>query len=157
MSSFKFGQIEIVFKDFFKKNQLTDIFTVNVNEVVVSDRMSWANDKDWWYIMLLSRSRNNHTVAHGGTKECQCNKSSAFTMSFNVSEMRKQVMVIYCRLLSRWETIISLFIQAPKNMFSYGVFQYNRNPASTMSLNVPEMLEYIKTSGMRLNRSCFKS
>ena len=45
MSSFKFGQIEIVFKDSFKKNELTDIFTVNVNEVVVSDRMSWANDK----------------------------------------------------------------------------------------------------------------
>ena len=34
------------------------------------------------------------------------------------------------------EALIPLFIKAPKNIFSYGVSQYNKNSAYTMSFNV---------------------
>ena len=34
---FKFGEKE-VYKDFYKQRQITDIFTINVNKVVVSDK-----------------------------------------------------------------------------------------------------------------------
>ena len=36
------------------------------------------------------------------------------------------------------ETIIPLFIKTPKNIFSYGVSQYDKNSAYTMSFNVSE-------------------
>ena len=55
MSSIKFGQIIIEPKDFFKQNQMTDIYMINANNVVVSDRMSCKNDKVWWCIVLPSR------------------------------------------------------------------------------------------------------
>ena len=51
MSSFKFGQIEVASKDFYKQRQITDIFTIDVNKVVLSDKVSCNNGKDWWYIV----------------------------------------------------------------------------------------------------------
>ena len=36
---FKFGQIEIAFKDFYRQRQITDIFTINVNKLMVSDKV----------------------------------------------------------------------------------------------------------------------
>ena len=50
MPSFKFGQIEVESKDSHKQNQLTDIFMIDVNKVVVSDRAPHNNRKDWRYI-----------------------------------------------------------------------------------------------------------
>ena len=41
------------------------------------------------------------------------------------------------------ETIIALFIKAPKNIFSYGVSQYDKNPNYTMSFNVSELPEWV--------------
>ena len=35
---FKFGQIEVTSKDFYKKRQITDIFMIDVNKVVLSDK-----------------------------------------------------------------------------------------------------------------------
>ena len=34
---FKFGQREVTIKDFYKQRQITDIFTIDVNKMVVSD------------------------------------------------------------------------------------------------------------------------
>ena len=37
MSSFKFSQIEVTSNDFHKQRQVTDILTIDVNKVVLSD------------------------------------------------------------------------------------------------------------------------
>ena len=37
------------------------------------------------------------------------------------------------------ETIILLFVKTPKNLFSCGVLQYNKDSAYTMSFNVSEV------------------
>ena len=43
MSCFKLFQIEIEFKDFYMQKQVTDIFTIHLNEVVVSNKVSYNN------------------------------------------------------------------------------------------------------------------
>ena len=37
--------------------------------------------------------------------------------------------------------LIPLFIKTPKNIFSYGVSEYDKNTAYTMSFNVSEAME----------------
>ena len=34
---FKFGQKEVTNKDFYRQRQITDIFTIDINKVVISD------------------------------------------------------------------------------------------------------------------------
>ena len=51
MFSFKFGQIEVASKKFQKQRQITDIFTIDVNKVVLSDKVSCKNGKGWRYIV----------------------------------------------------------------------------------------------------------
>ena len=46
MSTFKFGQTEVTSKDFHKQIQITDIFTIDVNKVALSDKVSCNNRKD---------------------------------------------------------------------------------------------------------------
>ena len=41
------------------------------------------------------------------------------------------------------ETIIPLFIKTPKNIFTYGVSQYDKNSAYTMPFNVSEVPEWV--------------
>ena len=41
------------------------------------------------------------------------------------------------------DALIPLFIKAPKNIFSYGVSQYDKNSAYTMSFNVSEAEEWV--------------
>ena len=48
---FTFGQKEITTKDFYGQRQITDIFTINVNRVVVSGKGSCNNGKEWRYIV----------------------------------------------------------------------------------------------------------
>ena len=55
MSSFKFGKIEVASKDFYKQRQITDIFTINVKKVVLSDKVPCNNGKDWRYIVEAIR------------------------------------------------------------------------------------------------------
>ena len=43
---FKFCQKEVTAKDFYRHRQITDIFTIDVNKVVVSDKVSYNNGKD---------------------------------------------------------------------------------------------------------------
>ena len=47
----KFGQKEVTAKDFYKQRQITNMFTINVNKVVVSDKVSCNNGKDCRYIL----------------------------------------------------------------------------------------------------------
>ena len=98
MSSFKFGQIEVASKYFHKQRQITDIFTIYVNEAVLSDKVPCNNGKDWPYIV-----------------------------GYQVDG----------------ETIIPLFIETPQKIFSYGVSQYDKNYAYTMSFNVSESKEWV--------------
>ena len=51
MSCLKFGQIEVAFKDFQRKKQVTDILRIDVNKIELSDRKSCNNGKAWWYIV----------------------------------------------------------------------------------------------------------
>ena len=50
MSSFKFGQIGVIFKDFYKQRQITDIFTIDLKKVVLSNKVPCNNRKGWKYI-----------------------------------------------------------------------------------------------------------
>ena len=94
----KFGQKEVTTKDFFGQREITDIFTIDVNKVVVSDKVSCKNGKDCRYIV-----------------------------GYQVAE----------------ETIIPLFIKMSKKIFSYGVSQYDKNSAYTMSFNVSTEKEWV--------------
>ena len=47
----KFGQKEVITKDFYGQRQITDLFTIDINKVVVSDKVSCNNGKDCRYIV----------------------------------------------------------------------------------------------------------
>ena len=58
----KFGQKGVTTKDFYGQRQITDLFTININKVVVSDKVPCNNGKDCHHIVgyqvdeaLLSR------------------------------------------------------------------------------------------------------
>ena len=95
---FKFAQIEVASKDFHKQRRITGIFTVDVNKVVLSDKVPCSNGKDWRYVV-----------------------------GYQVDG----------------ETVIPLFIKTPKNIFSYGVSQYDKNSSYTMSFNISEAAEWV--------------
>ena len=88
----KFGQKEVTTKDFYGQRQITDIFTIDVNKVVVSNKVPCNNGKDCRYIVGYQ--------ADGA--------------------------------------LIPLFNKTSKDIFSYGVSQYDKNFAYTMSFNVSE-------------------
>ena len=94
---FKFGQKEVTTKDFYRQRQITDIFMMDVNKLVVSEKVPCNNGKDCRYIVGYQ--------VDGG--------------------------------------LIPLFIKTPKNKFSYGVSQYDKNSAYTMSFNVSEEKEWM--------------
>ena len=47
----KFGQTKVTTKDFYGQSQITDIFTIGVNKLVVSDKVPYNNGKDYRYIV----------------------------------------------------------------------------------------------------------
>ena len=98
MSSFKFGQIDVASKNIHKQRQITGIFNINVNKVVLFNKVSCNNGRDWRYIV-----------------------------GYQIDGV----------------TIITLFIKTPKNIFSYGVSQYEKNSAYTMSFDISEALEWV--------------
>ena len=67
-----------------------------------------------------------------------------------------------CRYFVRYQVdggLIPLFIKTAKNIFSYGVSQYDKNSAYTMSFNVSEEKSgwlNTKRFGMRLSHSYLK-
>ena len=82
----KFDQKEVAAKEFYSQRQITDIFMIDVNKVVVSDKVSCNNGKDCPYIV-----------------------------GYQV-----------------YGVLIPLFIKTPKNIFTYGVSQYDKNSAYTI-------------------------
>ena len=88
----KFGQKEVTTKSFYGQRQITDLFTTDVNKVVVSDKVSCNNRRDCRYIV-----------------------------GYQVNE-----------------ALMPLFIKTAKDIFSYGVSQYNKNSNYTMSFNASE-------------------
>ena len=49
---FKFGQKEIINKNFYRQRKITVTFTIDVNKMVVSDKVSCNNGKDCHYIAV---------------------------------------------------------------------------------------------------------
>ena len=47
----KFGLKEVTIKNFYGKKQITDIFTININRLVVSDKVPSNNGKDSRYFV----------------------------------------------------------------------------------------------------------
>ena len=47
----KFGQKEVTTKDFYRQRQITDIFTIDVNKLVISEKVPCNNGKDCRYIV----------------------------------------------------------------------------------------------------------
>ena len=47
----KFGQKDVTTKGFYGQRQITDIFTIDVNMVVISDKVPCNNGKDCRYIV----------------------------------------------------------------------------------------------------------
>ena len=92
-----FGQKEVTTKDFYRQRQITDIFTIDVNKLVVSDKMPCNNGKDCRYIVgyqvdgvtvPLFIKPPKSVFSYGVS---QYDKNSPYTMSFNVSEEKKWV------------------------------------------------------------------
>ena len=93
----KFGQKEGTTKDFYEQRQINYIFTIDVNNVAISDKVSCNNGEDCHYIV-----------------------------GYQVDG-----------------ALVPLFIKTPKNIVSYGMSQYNKNSAYTMSFNVSEEKEWV--------------
>ena len=94
---FKFGKKEVTTKDFYGQRQTTDIFTMDVNKLVISDKLPCNNGKDCRYVigyqvdgaptpLFIKTPKNifSHVVS-------QYDKNSAFSISFNVSEEKECV------------------------------------------------------------------
>ena len=47
----KFGQKEVLTKDFYGQRQITYIFTLDINNLVISDKVPCNNGKDSRYII----------------------------------------------------------------------------------------------------------
>ena len=97
---FKFSQKQVTAKDVHKQRQIqiTDVFTIDLNKVVVSDKVSCKNGKDCRYIagfqgdeapMPLFIKTPKNIFSYG---VLQCDKNSVYTMSFNVSEAKERVL-----------------------------------------------------------------
>ena len=89
----KFSQKGVTTKDFYGRRQITDLFTIGVNNLVVSDKVSCNNGKNYRYIV-----------------------------GYQVDG-----------------ALMPLFIKTPKDIFSYGVSQYDKNSAYAMLFNVCEV------------------
>ena len=93
----KFGQKEVTTKDFYGQRQITDIFTIDVNKVVVSDKVSCNNGKDCRYIVGYQVNgaliplfiKTPKTIFSYGVS--QYDKNYAYAISFSVSEEKEWV------------------------------------------------------------------
>ena len=84
-------------KKTYGQRRITDIFTIDVNKMAVSDKVPCNNGKDPRYIA-----------------------------GYQVDE-----------------ALISLFVKMPKDLFSYGVSQCDKDSAYTMPFNVSEEKEWV--------------
>ena len=99
MSRFKFGQIEVVSKNFHEQRQTTDIFMIDVNKIALSDIVLCNNGEEWRYIVGYQVDRKSiissfiktlkSTFSYGVT---EYDKNIVHTMSFNVFEAPEMVL-----------------------------------------------------------------
>ena len=91
----KFGQKEVTIKDLYGQRQITDTFTIDINKLVVSDKVSCNNGKDCRYIAGCQASGALIPLFIKTPKQCfrynvsQYDKNSAYTISFNISEAKE--------------------------------------------------------------------
>ena len=86
--SFKFGQVSVSSKDFYKKKQFTDLFSLDYDKVVVSDPIQCNNSKHKRYVIGYETSngiiplyvKTPKNVFSNGVR--QYSENSAYTMSF---------------------------------------------------------------------------
>ena len=106
----KFGKKEVMTKDFYGQRQVTDIFTIDVDKVVASDKVACNNGKDCCYIvgyqvdgetiMPLFIKTPKNILSYGVSKY---DKNSAYTMSFNVS-VEKRLLSQYKKMWNEVES-----------------------------------------------------
>ena len=93
----KFGQKEVATQDFHGQRRIINTFTIDVNRVVVSDKVRCNNGKDCRYIVgyqangALIPLFNNTSKDIFSYRVSQYDKNSAYRMSFNVSEEKAWV------------------------------------------------------------------
>ena len=61
---FKFGQKEIAAKEFYSQRQITDIFTIDMNKVMVFDKVSCNNGKGCRYIVAYQVDGGTDTTVY---------------------------------------------------------------------------------------------
>ena len=61
---FKFGQKEVTAKDFYGQRQITDKLTIDVNKVMVSDKVPCNNRKDCRYIIGYQVDGGTGTIVY---------------------------------------------------------------------------------------------
>ena len=106
----KFGQKEVMTKDFYGQRQVTDIFMIDVDKVVASDKVACNNGKDCCYIvgyqvdgetiMPLFIKTPKNMLSYGVSKY---DKNSPYTMSFNVS-VEKRLLSQYKKMWNEVES-----------------------------------------------------
>ena len=93
----KLGQKEVRTRDFYEQRQITDIFTIDINKVVVSDKVPCNNGKDCRYIVGYQVDGGLIPLFIKTPKDIfndsvsQYDKNSAYTMSFIVFEEKEWV------------------------------------------------------------------
>ena len=97
MSSFKFSPIEVASKDFHKQRQITDILTIDVKKVVLSDINCLAIMER---IPLFIKTPEK-IFCYGVS---QYDKNSTYTISFNVSEAPELVHEVESQLFEKLTT-----------------------------------------------------
>ena len=63
----KFGQKEVTTKEFYGQRQISNTFTIDVNKVVVSDKVSCNNGKDCRYIVGYQVDGGTDTTVYQDT------------------------------------------------------------------------------------------
>ena len=105
----KFGQSKVTTKDIYGQRQITDIFTIDINKVVISDKVLCNNGKDCRYIVGYQADKETvplfikmptNIFSHGVS---QYNKKSPYTILFNVSE-EKEWMAQYKKIWNEDES-----------------------------------------------------
>ena len=87
--SFKFAQVSVSSKDFYKRKQFTDLCSLDYDKVVVSDPIQCNNGKDKRCVMGCETSngiiplyiKTPKNVFNNGVR--QCSENSEYTMSFD--------------------------------------------------------------------------
>lgn len=91
MPKFKIGSIEVSYKNFRNPSQVTDKFSIDVNKVVLSDKVSCNKGKDWEYVVGFQVDGESIVPLCIKTPKIifsygvsQCNINSSYTMSYTI-------------------------------------------------------------------------